>query len=194
MQIIDQCGQGSNSRKGKGTFRDREQKLLSTAIISKRSFVYIHVYCSGGSWWCLCSMSQSATCSFAKHSGKTCGSSSRFLKEVSCVGIEACGRNIYSHLKRVRLLRSGISTEKELILTRAGYFNQEKEGEWSALSVCPLHRDELGIYWKEKRPTECKHPLHIQNKWNWKPDRTVCPKVSRAIVQYWGVLVPVGSG
>ena len=117
-------------------------------------------------------MAESASCSFAHHSDKPCGTSARYLNRTACVIISACERDVHSHLKSVRLLQSGISTEKELILIRAGLIEVKNSGSCDAMTLCPRHRDELGLQWRKKRPEECKHPLE----------------------QNWNILVPVGSG
>ena len=117
-------------------------------------------------------MAESALCSFAHHCEKPCGTSARYLNRTACVSISACERDVHSHLKSVRLLQSGISTEKELILIRAGFIEVKKSGCCDAMTLCPRHGDELGLQWRKKRPAECKHPLE----------------------QNWNILVPVGSG
>ena len=90
-------------------------------------------------------------------------------------------------MKNLNLSGQAVATEGELILLRSGIFdNNIGEG----LSVCPRHRENLGISWRPKR--KCVHPLH--GSLRAKPDRGVTKDMSAEIHDIWESFVAVGSG
>lgn len=126
------------------------------------------------------------SCSFANicHSG--CGTSTKSTKETNFIPISSCTRNVKPHLCRLNVSQSSISSEKDLILARAGLF--EEEG--NSLTICPKHRDTLGLQWKPTK--KCNHPLHRDSK--RKPDRGANLQTSKEVMAKWEVLLPIGAG
>ena len=83
---------------------------------------------------------------------------------------------------------TAISTEYELILTRAGVFEYDEE-YISRTTVCPKHRYQLGGGWFQKRV--CRYPDYTGKA---KPDRSINKLQSKIIFHELKNLVPVGSG
>ena len=132
-------------------------------------------------------MSYSILCSFEKIVGSPCGLSKTRPNDTRCVTLLSCNKSIKSHLRQCRLPENDIRQEWQLILARAGLFETNNA---SSLTVCPYHRDNLGIYWKV-RPTKCRHPLH---KTRSKSHRSMNWNMCKEIRELWGVLVQVGAG
>ena len=134
-------------------------------------------------------MAASLTCSFSKHSSIPCGNSKHYRNIKEYVPLRSCRRDITSHLQRLKTSQANIKGEWQLILLRAGLFDEDGE----TLTICPLHRDIFGTIWNSSRPvTKCHHPL--QGRSRAKPERGISLDISKEIQVYWGVLVPVGSG
>ena len=57
-------------------------------------------------------------------------------------------------------------------------------------TICPKHRDKLGI--KFNAAIKCQHPLHGNR--NAKRERGVGLQMSKEIKSKWNVVVPVGAG
>ena len=125
-------------------------------------------------------------CSVGRRAGTDCGLSARYPHFKEYIPILSCERDIQVHLQRLNVSSSSVSSESELILLRAGYFEEEGEG----MTVCPKHRDILGLSWRPSR--FCAHPLHPSTK--GKCDRGVSKKMCLEIMNRWNKLVPVGSG
>ena len=51
------------------------------------------------------------------------------------------------HLKSVKVSSSSVVSEGELILLRAGIFDDDGKG----MTVCPKHRECPGVYWRPSR-------------------------------------------
>ena len=81
-----------------------------------------------------------------------------------------------------------ISTEYDLILTRAGVFEYDEE-YISRTTVCPKHRYQLSGGWFQKRV--CRYPDHTGKG---KPDRSINKMQSKIIFNELKHLVPVVSG
>ena len=81
-----------------------------------------------------------------------------------------------------------ISTEYDLILTRAGIFEYDEE-YISRTTVCPKHQYQLGGGRFQKKV--CRYPDHTGNA---KPDRTINKLQSKNIFNELKNLVLVGSG
>ena len=93
------------------------------------------------------------------------------------------------HLQRLKASQANIKGEWQLILLRAGLFDEVGE----TLTICPLHRDIFGTIWNSSRPVaKCHHPLHGRSR--AKPERRISFEISKEIQVYWGVLVPTGLG
>ena len=134
-------------------------------------------------------MAASLTCSFSKHSSIPCGNSKHYRNIKEYVPLRSCRRDITSHLQRLKTSQANIKGEWQLILLRAGLFDEDGE----TLTICPLHRDIFGTIWNSSRPVaKCHHPLHGRRR--AKPERGISLEISKEIQVYWGVLVPIGSG
>ena len=82
--------------------------------------------------------------------------------------------------------QTSVLTEKDLILTRSGHFEEEGLN----MTVCPKHRAELGIFWRPGR--KCTHPLHGDR--NGRPERGANLQMCKEAMKKWSVLIPVGAG
>ena len=134
-------------------------------------------------------MAASPVCSFSKYSKESCGLSTRYRHETEYVPLFTCRKDIFFHLRALKVSPSGIQAEWHLILLRAGIFHQNTE----SMTICPRHRELLGTHWNASRPVrKCSHPLHGKSR--SKPERGISMNFSAAIKLHWGVLVPVGSG
>lgn len=134
---------------------------------------------------CYYIMSAQFSCSFYTLCNSSCGLSSKSPKLRTCVPLLSCSRNISSHLKSINVSTSCVSTESELILSRCPVSETLE-----LYSICPRHRDELGLYWRPVK--RCKHPLHGTSA--RKPDRAINLKVSQEIFSRWNIHLPIGTG
>ena len=125
-------------------------------------------------------------CSVGRGEATHCGLSAKYPHLKEYIPIDSCKRDIKLHLKNLKVSGKSVSSESELILLRAGHFNEQGKG----MTVCPKHRDLLGLNWRPSR--FCSHPLHGSRK--GKCDRGVSKKISEEIMERWKKLVPVGSG
>ena len=126
------------------------------------------------------------SCSFLRYCESSCDRSSRWRGHSEFYPLVACNSDIKSHLRSVKVSQTCVSSEKDLILARAGLFEHDGNG----LVICPKHRAELGVMFCAKR--KCLHPLHGRSK--RKPDRGINLQISKEIKAKWDVVVPVGSG
>ena len=87
-------------------------------------------------------------CSLGVYTFSNCGFSSLHPSERHKIKLKDCSRDIKSHLLKVGL-RSGVKgapellNEGELLCRRVGLFHTEEN-----FTVCPSHRDSLGIHWR----------------------------------------------
>ena len=125
-------------------------------------------------------------CSVGQRHETDCGLCSRYPSMKECIPIAACKRDIQVHLQHLHLSKRAVASEGDLILLRSGIFHGNGEG----LTVCPRHREILGLSWRPKR--QCAHPLHGSS--TAKPDRGVSKEVSMQINDIWKTFVSVGSG
>ena len=132
------------------------------------------------------SASSELSCSFPSFTNSSCGLSLKNPGHTRILPLSACTGNVRAHLRQLSVAQSCVASEKELILARAGLFDEDG----TTLTICPRHRDELGKHWK--RLNKCKHPLHGNRK--RKPERGANLKLSKEIKEKWGVLVPLGAG
>ena len=110
--------------------------------------------------------------------GSQCGStSSKVNISPETIPISLCKRDV-----------TDISTEYDLILSRAGVFDYD-EDFLSRTTVCPRHRYQIGRGWCQKRV--CRYPDH---KGKARPDRSISKLQSQIIFQEFKHLAPVGSG
>jgi len=131
-------------------------------------------------------MSGDLSCSFSQFSHNICGVSPRYPGYNAFFPLHSCIKDIKSHLRQVKLAQSSVSSEKDLILWRAGLFDEDGLD----MTICPKHRCEIGLLWKPSR--KCQHPLHGSR--NCKPERGINKKMSKEIMLKWKVLVQIGSG
>ena len=127
------------------------------------------------------------SCSISTLIGSECGTTSSKLNITQeTIPISLCNKDVNKHLHTTSV--TDISTEYDLILTRAGVF--EYDGEYiSRTTVCPKHRYQLGGGWFQKKV--CRYPDHTGKA---KPDRTINKLQSKIILDELKNLVPVGSG
>ena len=60
--------------------------------------------------------------------------------------------------------------------------------------VCPKHRAYLGQHWRNQaKSRSCKYPEHKGELKAVRTDREFSMKVSREVMEMFGVLVPVGA-
>ena len=129
-------------------------------------------------------------CSIGKVVGTDCGLSARFPVMKEMIPIPSCSRDVTMHLKSVKVSSSSVVSEGELILLRAGIFDDDGKG----MTVCPKHRECLGVYWRPSRL--CKYPFHRDgaSRTKAKCDRGVSKKLSIEVKRKWNSLLPIGSG
>jgi len=101
------------------------------------------------------------------------------------IPVSLCKRDVSKHLHTTSV--TDISTEYDLMLTRAGVF--EYDEYISRTAVCPKHRYQLGGGWFQKRV--CRYPDHTGKA---KPDRSINKLKSKIIFHELNNLVPVGLG
>ena len=128
----------------------------------------------------------SLSCSFATFSKNRCDISPRYPGVTEFFPLTSCQKDIKSHLRIVKVSQNSILTEKDLILARAGRFDEDGAN----MTICPRHRAELGIFWRPSR--KCAHPFHGDRK--GKPERRVNLEMSKGIIAKWSTLIPVGAG
>ena len=115
-----------------------------------------------------------------------CGLSTRYPKEIDIKRLSQCTKPIESHLRQLSLYtHHNIVNEGHLIALRCGLW----DADLRCYTVCPFHRDSLGIHWQKRAP--CQFPLHEGKS---KPYRTISLRMSKAIFENLSTLVPVGSG
>ena len=96
------------------------------------------------------------------------------------------------HLTRCHLSQERI-TEGGLILARSGLF-YTTEAQRGEMFVCPKHRAYLAQYWpNQTKSRSCKYPEHKGERKAARTDQAFTLKVSREVMEMFGVLVPVGA-
>ena len=80
-----------------------------------------------------------------------------------------------------------------LILARSGLF-YTTEAQRGEMFVCPKHRGYLGQCWgNQTKSRSCKYPEHKGERKACRTDQAFTLKVSREVMEMFGVLVPVGA-
>ena len=113
------------------------------------------------------------SCSIGTLIGSEYGTTSSKLNITQeTIPISLCQKAVSKHLHTISV--TDISTEYDLILTRAGVF--EYHEEHISRTVCPKHRYQLGGGWFQKRV--CRYPDH---KGKAKPYRSINKLQSKII-------------
>ena len=127
------------------------------------------------------------SCSIGTLIGSECGTTSLKLNiKQETISISLCQKDVSKHLHTTSV--TDISTEYDLILTRAGVFEYDEE-YISRTTLCPKHGYQLSVRWFQKRI--CRYPDHTGKA---KPDRSINKLQSKIIFHELKNLVPVGSG
>ena len=69
--------------------------------------------------------------------------------------LRSCRRDITSHLQRLKTSQANIKGEWQLILLKAGLFDEDGE----TLTICLLYRDIFGTIWNSSRPLELQNAI-----------------------------------
>ena len=135
------------------------------------------------------------SCSFLDIVGGVCGTEERARHpSTQTVSLPSCSKDIRSHKRFLQF--SGVETEIALILARSGIF--VKPVNFSEMTVCPLHRSNLGIGWR-RASRLCSVPWDVSGH---KKKSEKVPAAERGITLQHSIqifeltknLVPVGSG
>ena len=106
------------------------------------------------------------------------------------MSIDQCRNDISQHLSRCHLSRERI-TEGELFFVRTGLF-YTTEAQRKEMFVCPKHRAYLGQYWGNQTKLRSSiYPDHKGEHRAARTDRAFTLKVSREVMEVFGVVVPV---
>ena len=92
------------------------------------------------------------SCSFASYSDAKCDISARYPGGNESFTLFSCEKDVKSHLRQLKVPQTCVRSEKELILAR-GLFNQDDADE----TVCPKHRAALGTRWRQN--LKCHHEI-----------------------------------
>ena len=118
-------------------------------------------------------------------------------RSTEIVPLSFCNKDVTGH--RSTWSFSGIESETDLMLARAGIFSVTSRN-LSSFNICPFHRSELDIGWRRNSySNSCQIPKEIANhiERRGKPvkaDMGVSKNISEYIHQQTGILIPVGSG
>ena len=144
---------------------------------------------------CRC-LNMEVCCSFKSLVGGICGFDTRDRKkETQIIPLLACSREISNHTASLGF--SGPKDEVDLILSRAALFTQP--ANIHSMTICPLHREKLGLGWRRGSYARCRVPEVLSNhdkkgkKWP-KCDRGIGKNDSQIILRKTGVFLQVGSG
>ena len=135
------------------------------------------------------------SCYFQQLVGSPCGSNPRSPSE-SVVILSSCKKDISAHLRSIKIKPGSIANEVELILARVGTFSLPDN--FSELTICPKHRDQLGIGWR-KTSVKCSVPQDLSShgsvrRKNPTGQRSVGKELSNRIKERTNILLPIGSG
>ena len=130
-----------------------------------------------------------ATCFLLTREFGDCG---EFRGITEFVSLDQCNNDLSQHLSRCHLSQKRI-TEGGLILARSRLF-YTTETQRVEMFVCPKHRAYLEQYWgNQTKSRSCKYPEHKGERKAARTDRAFTLKVSRVVMEMFGVLVPVGA-
>ena len=120
------------------------------------------------------------------------GDCREFREITEFASLDQCNNDLSQHLSRCHLSQERI-TEGGLVLARSGLF-YTTETQRVEMFVCPKHRAYLEQYWgNQTKSRSCKYPEHKGERKAARTDRAFTLKVSRAVMEMFGVLVPVGA-
>ena len=120
------------------------------------------------------------------------GDCGEFRGITAFVSLDQCNNDLSQHLSRCHLSQKRIR-EAGLILARSGLF-YTIEAQSGEMFVCPKHRAYLGQYWgNQTKSRSCKYPEHKGERKAAKTDRAFTLRVSREVMEMFGVLVTVGA-
>ena len=151
---------------------------------------------------CLCALfideAMEGSCSFESLVGTPCSFDRKDKhRSTEIVPLSLCNKDVTGHGSTWSF--SGIESETDLILARAGIFSVTSR-DLSSFHICPFHRSELDIGCRRNSySNSCQVPKEIANhiERRGKPvkaDRGVGKNISEYIHQQTGILIPVGSG
>ena len=92
------------------------------------------------------------SCSFVSYSDVKCDVSARYPGGNEFFTLFSCEKDVKSHLRQLKVPQTCVRSEKELILAR-GLFDQDDADE----TVCPKHRAALGARWRQN--LKCHHEI-----------------------------------
>ncbi|XP_068689572.1 uncharacterized protein [Montipora foliosa] len=132
-----------------------------------------------------------ASCEYGQIVGGTCGPSVDNPANVKSVMLAKCKKPIQGHLRAYNVRDAGLDSESKLLLARAGIFDIS-EGHLE-LTICPRHRDKLGIRWRSNK-TNCTAPSEWSSHGkSVSGERGISLRHSKLLHQQSQVLLPVGS-
>ena len=128
--------------------------------------------------------------------GGICGFDTRDRKkETQIIPLLACSKDISNHTASLGF--SGPKDEVDVILSRVGIFTHP--GNINSMTICPLHREKLGLGWRRGSNARCRMPEVLSNhdkrgkKWP-KCHRGIGKIDAQIILKKTGVFLQVGSG
>ena len=134
-------------------------------------------------------MALSRRCYFGPIVGTDCSFDHRDTKQsLDITPLAACKKEIANHKSTWAF--SGVESEEELILARAGIFYVKLQDR-SDLDICPYHRSELGIGWRRGKDI-CRIPEELATHKTIRKGERDNGKASKIVFQSTGILVPVG--
>lgn len=135
------------------------------------------------------------TCSFQKIVNGKCGFSSKDKeKSVKLIPLLNCTNNIDKH--KSALAFTDVQNEVDLILARARLFLRPQNID--KFTICPHHRETLGLGWK-RSSTRCHVPPLLSShsektKDRPRAERGLTKLASQTVLNETGLFIPVGSG
>ena len=133
-------------------------------------------------------------CTFSLLVGGECGPDPRSKNQYcQVIPLVSCNKNITCHKKKL-LKFSGCDTEIELILARSACFRTPVNIQ--EMTVCPLHRERLGIGWR-RSPRQYGVPEQLSGRngtSKQKEERGCTLLQSKLILEATEKFVLVGSG
>ena len=129
-------------------------------------------------------------CSIGKVVGTDCGLSARFPVMKEMIPIPSCSRDVTMHLKSVKVSSSSVASEGELILLRAGIFDDDGKG----MTVCPKHRNVLAFTGAPRVFANTLFIVTVHQEIRQNATEGCQRKLSIEVKRKWNSLLPFGSG